>query len=64
LTGGTAPARIKNIVNDRKRFVKKMRKDRSIEMKTRVKALNVEIKKFFTEKKNAQIRSTILPGNT
>ena len=56
--------RIKNLINLRKRLVKKMRTNKSPEIRERVKALNVEIKSYFSNKKNEQVRRTIKPGNS
>jgi hypothetical protein len=51
-------------MNLRKRLIKKMRKDKSVELRLRVRSINPEIKGFWNENKNKQVRRTIKPGNS
>ena len=60
----TVAPRMKNLINRRKRMVKKMKTDKSLELRNRVKTLNTEIKTFFNNKKTEQVRRTIKPGNS
>jgi hypothetical protein len=47
----TVTPRIKNLMNQRKRMVKKMRVDKSTDLRQKVRTLNIEIKTFFNTKK-------------
>jgi hypothetical protein len=60
----TVAPRMKNLINRRKRMVKKMKTNKSLELRGRVKTLNTEIKTFFNNKKTEQVRRTIKPGNS
>ncbi len=60
----TCTPRIKNLMNLRKRLVKKMRDDKSVELRCRVRTINSEIKGFWNANKNKQVRRTIKPGNS
>ena len=55
--------RIKNLMNVRKRLVKKLRTDKSADLRIRVQELNKEIKRFFNTKKTVNVRRVIKPGN-
>ena len=58
------PPRIKNILNIRKRLLKKLRVDRSLDLKSKIKELDRQIKMHFHENKAKKVRRTIIPGNT
>jgi hypothetical protein len=60
----TVAPRMKNLINRKKRMVKKMKTNKSPELRGRVKTLNTEITTFFNNKKTEQVRRTIKPGNS
>ena len=60
----TCTPRIKNLMNIRKRLVKKMREDKSLELRNRVRSIDTEIKGFWNKSKSLQVRRIIKPGNS
>jgi hypothetical protein len=51
-------------MNIRKRLVKKMREDKSLELRNRVRSIDTEIKGFWNKSKSLQVRRIIKPGNS
>ena len=58
------PPRIKHLINIRKRLVRKLKRDKSIDLRNRVKTIDIEIKRYFNNKKSEQVRRTIKPNNS
>jgi endonuclease/exonuclease/phosphatase family metal-dependent hydrolase len=58
------PGYIRNLINIRKRLLKKQKILKTNELHQRIKALDYKIKKFFNETKTKRVRKAILPNNT
>jgi hypothetical protein len=56
------PPRIKIMLNVQKRLIKKMLVDKSVDLRSQIREVNLEIKKFFPSKETEQVRETIVPG--
>ena len=57
------PPRINNLLNVRKRLIKRLKNDKTADLRDRVRSIDKEIKRHFTAKKSEQIRRTIKPNN-
>ena len=55
---------IKRKFNIRKRLLKKLKRDPTVELKSRIKNLNAEIRSHFHSLKKKAIRQKIIPGNS
>ena len=50
--------------NLRKRLIKQFKRNPTLDLKARIKQLNVEIKCYFFSEKRSKVRRNIIPGNT
>ena len=55
---------INNKKNLRKRLLKALRRNPTLEMKSRIKNLNSEIKTHFYSEKRSNVRKNLVPGNS
>ena len=58
------PKLVKNKINKRNRLLKIFKRNKSLELKTRISNLNFEIRSHFFLKKKFAVRKGILPGNS
>ena len=55
---------IKHKLNLRRRLLRNFHKRPTLDLKSRIKQLNIEIKNYFYSQKQKKIRKQIKPGNT
>ena len=57
------PQNIKNKINIRKRLLKRLKNDKSVELKQKIKSIDSELKFFYHHSKAKKVRNEIKPGN-
>ena len=58
------PQNIKNKINIRKRLLKRLKNDKSVELKQKIKSIDSEMKFFYHQSKAKKVRNVIKPGNS